>query len=29
MAQTEQETQDMTKNWEDRVAESKQAIKVN
>jgi len=27
MAQTEQETQDMTKNWEDRVAESKQAIK--
>ena len=28
MAQTEQATQDMSKNWDDRVAESKQDIKV-
>jgi len=28
MAQTEQATQDMSKNWDERVAESKQDIKV-
>ncbi len=28
MAQTEQATQDMNKNWDDRVAESKKDIKV-
>ena len=28
MAQTEQETQDMNKSWDDRVAENKKDIKV-
>ena len=29
MAQTEQETQDMNKSWDDRVAENKKDIKVS
>jgi len=28
MAQTEQATQEMSKNWDERLAESKQDIKV-
>ena len=29
MAQTERATEDMSKNWEDRVAESKKDVKVD